>query len=307
MNKKCFVFVFIILFLVSNSLASTTTYERTLDDLQVSEDINVNSYNRNIILNTPKVNELEKIYDFADLFTDNEEALLYNKVNNYISKSNLDMAIVTIDYNPKNSAMNYADDFYDYNYFGTGSTHDGVLFLIDMDTREMYISTTGEAILVYDDNRIDKILDDTYIKISNKDYYGCADKFVEKAEHYFILGIPSSNLDSTIDSNGDYIYDEYGSSYDVEAFLVFLVISFVIALIIVFIMKGKHRTIKKATSAWAYMHNPAFTYIDDSFLTTNTVSVYDPPASSSGSSRSGGSSSHRSSSGRSHGGGGRRF
>jgi len=74
---------------------------------------------------------------------------------------------------------------------------------------------------------------------------------------------------------------------------------------VVLLMKMKHKTIRKATTAWAYMHRPTITYRDDTFLTTNTVKTYIPPASSSSS--SGGSSVHSSSSGRSHGGGGRRF
>lgn len=302
MNKKYFCIIFMCIFIISNAFASTTTYERTLDNLQISSDITVTSSNRNNILNTPKVNETEKVYDFANLFTNSQEEILYSEITDFIFKSDLDMAIVTIDNNPKYSAMVYADDFYDYNYFGIGDNHDGLLFLIDMDTREMYISTTGEAIRVYDDNRIDKILDSTYSEISNQDYYGCAYEFIEKSEYYFNIGIPESNKYSHIDENGDYIYEgevEYDTPYGT-----IFVISLVIALIVVFVMKSKHKTIKKATTAWAYMHKPSITHREDIFLTTNTVKTYFPRSSGSG---GGGSSIHRSSSGRSHGGGGRRF
>lgn len=302
MNKKYFLSIFICIFMISNAFASTTTYKRSLDNLQISSDIMVTSSNRNNILNTPKVNEIEKVYDFADLFTATQESILYSEITKFISKSDLDMAIVTIDNNPKNSAMIYADDFYDYNYFGIGDNHDGLLFLIDMDTREMYITTTGEAILVYDDNRIDKILDVTYLEISNQNYYECANKFIEKAGYYFDLGIPDSNKYYTIDENGDYVYEgvvEYDTPYGT-----IFIISLVIAVVVIFIMGSRHKTIKKATSAWVYMHNSSITYREDTFLTTNTIRVYDPPSSSSG---GGGSSTHSSSSGISHGGGGRGF
>lgn len=304
MYKRCLAFLLMCAFMLSGSFASTVTYERTEDNLQVSDDIIVTSSNKNVILNTPKVDETEKVYDFADLFTDYEEKELYSDITEFISDSNLDMAIVTIDSNNKHSAENYAYDFYDYNYFGVGDTHDGVLFLIDMDTREMYIATTGEAILLYSDARIDKILDATYEEIANKRYYECADKFIEKAEYYFRLGVPNSNKDYTINSNGDYV--RKNKVIEFEEYFATLFLAFFIALTIVFIMKSKHKTVKKATTAWTYMHNPVITNRADTFLTTHTSRVYDPPVSSS-SGGGGGSSISSGSSGRSHGGGGRRF
>ena len=191
MKKICSLILSIIM-ISTFSLASTTTYERTLDNLQVASDIVVTSSNQNAILTTPKVNEEEKIYDFADLFTDSEEMDLYEKVTSFISDTNLDMAIVTIDYNPKYDAQTYADDFYDYNYFGKGSTHDGLLFLIDMHTREMYISTLGQALLMYDDYRIDCILDDIDEEYysDNTNYYKMFDAYIKTSSYYAQLGIP---------------------------------------------------------------------------------------------------------------------
>jgi len=277
MNKRYFSFIFAFILLFSTSFA--TPYQTTENSI-------------------PKVDETKKVYDFADLFTSSEESSLYYEITDFISKSNLDMAVVTINDNSRCSAMNYADDFYDYNDFGI----DGLLFLIDMDTREMWISTTGNAILMYDDARIDNILDAAYLEISNKDYYECASKFVEKSEYYYNLGIPSSNKNASIDENGDYIYNSGVS--DSDMIFPLLIFSIIVALIVVFIMKGRHKTIRKATTAWAYMHNPSITYREDTFLTTFTNRTYSPRSTSSS---GGGSSTHRSSSGRSHGGGGRRF
>ena len=124
----------------------------------------------------------------------------------------MDMAIVTINNNNKNSAMVYADDFYDYNNFGINSTNDGLLFLIDMDTREIWISTTGKAILYYDDYRINNILDTTFSYIVNGDYYNCASSFITESTRYAIKGIPNSNKDYTINSNGDYVHVKNNNS-----------------------------------------------------------------------------------------------
>lgn len=305
MTKKCICVLVSFCLLVSNVFASTNIYERTRDNLQVADSIKLTNSNISSILNTPKVDESEKIYDFAELLTSSEEELLYNEIKDFIYTTDLDMVIVTTDNNPKSSAMEYASDFYDYNYFGIGNTHDGLLFLMDMDTREISIVTTGEAQLVYDDYRIEKMLDVTYDKISQKEYYECALKFIEKSKDYFNEGIPSSNSGAYIDENGDYIYEESVRLTVSESLICAVIGSIVISIIALLIMASKHRTIKKATTAVSYMKDKSITIREDTFLTTHTDRVYSPQSRSSSS--GGGSSTYRSSSGRSHGGGSRRF
>ena len=268
--------IFIIAF-CTNIFASTNTYPRTEEDLGVDKNFPLTPTLIDAALSTPKVDASEKVYDFANLFTDEEELQLYNNINKYIKRFNMDMVIVTIDYNDKLNARDYADDFYDYNNFGIGTDYDGILFLIDMDNREMWISTTGKAIQKYNDERIDEILDDTYNYISDDKYYKCANAFIDSASS---LNLP------------------------IPAILIFSVI---VTLIFISVASSKHKTIAKATQAKQYLLKDSFnlTKNEDRFLHTNTSKVYDPPSSSSGGSS--GSSTHSSSSGSSHGGGGRSF
>ena len=58
--------------------------------------------------------------------------------------------------------------------FGTGSDQSGILFLIDMDNRELYISTNGQMIRYMTDSRINDVLDDVYNYAADADYYGAA-------------------------------------------------------------------------------------------------------------------------------------
>lgn len=301
MNKKIILITLILTILSSICFASTNTYTRTEDDLQIWSDIQVTSYNKSKILNTPKVNENEKIYDFANLFTSQEEQQLYLKATEFISKYNYDMVIVTINNNNKSNAMNYADDFYDYNYFGKGSNYDGILFLIDMDTREMWISTTGNCIRMYNDYRIDKILDVCYSYIKRPNYYKTAESFITKASSFANSGYPNSKNYNSTDLNN---YNNKAPFGEILTYSTFG--SVIFTAIIIFIAYRKHRTIKKATTAIDYFDRADYklTTKEDFFLSTHTDRVYDPPSSSSS---GGGSSTHFSSSGRSHGGGGRRF
>ena len=282
--------------------AQPVTYERTEMDLKVRDSIKVNSSNKYSILKTPRVDADKKIYDFADLLTDSEEERLYGEVKSFIETYNMDMVIVTIDDNNKSTSQDWADDFYDYNDFGVGNTYDGLLFLIDMDKRNMWISTTGHAILVYSDIRIDNILDDTYEQISKKDYYMCSTVFIKDAKKYAKQGVASSNKNYKIDSNGEYV--------KVEPFPIFpiMVVSSIATLIFFLIARARHRTIAKATKASQYLvkNSLDLSVRDDKFINTHTSKTYSPQSSGGGSS-GGGSSTHHSSSGGCHGGGGRSF
>ena len=294
MKKVIFSLIFSLSILMNSVVyGSVKTYERTVDNLGISDDIEQTRTVINAALKTPKVDASEKIYDFADLFEDYEEELLYDSVMDFISEHNMDMAIVTIDDNNKYAAMKYADDFYDYNDFGIGSDHTGVLFLIDMDTREMWISTTGKAISMYTDARIDNILDECYYYISDEKYYFTANAFISEANRYANKGIPSG---TEVEMEFEFIPVVFTGGF----------FCFIFSLIFILFNKAKHTTIHKATEAGHYLVKNSFVVTDskDVFVSTHTNKIYDPPSSSSS---GGGSSTHRSSSGRSHGGGGRRF
>lgn len=278
--------------------ASTNTFTRTEDNLLVSPDITVTSRNLDNILGTPAVDASEKVYDFAELLTPSEEEQIYNHIKKFINKTDLDLAVVTINDNNKFSAMEYADDFYDYNDFGTDLEYSGVLFLVDMDTREIYMSTTGKAISMYSDYRIDMMLDAIYQDFSNENYFNGITKFVTILENYDTIGLPS-NKDSkyAIGINGE-VY---------RKFPWFIVFGFpiVITAIVIGIMIYKNKIVRVATSSREYLDKDSLKIkiVSDRLISTNTVAI---PISTS-SSGSGGSSHHSGSSGRSHGGGGHRF
>ena len=253
---------------------------------------NATTYNANVenaIESTPVANSSKKIYDFAGLLTDEEEQNLYNEMQNFIEKYNMDIAIVTINKNPKYSSMAFADDFYDYNGFGIGNEKSGLLFLIDMDKRVMWISTTGRAIKIYNDNRIDAILDYTYKKISKEDYNGCANEFIKYAEYFAKKG----------ESGGDYIYNV------TEIIKISLGISVVVTFIYIIIGCAKHKKPAQKREANIYITSPIkLTENADILLDKHITKTY---ISSSSGGSSGGSSTHVGSSGTTHGGGGRSF
>lgn len=243
-----------------------------------------------------------KIYDYGNLLTDTEETYLKGLVNNYISKYNYDMVIVTkSNYSATDTAMmNYADDFYDYNNFGIGNTKDGILLFLNVDSLGpvVWISTTGNAILMYDDARISS-LKSAMSSVKNNGNSAIVEAFINKASDYAEAGIPSSNKHAYIDENGDY---QIKKTYPVSRNII---ISVVGSTIILLIMIFKNKMVKKATTAIEYLDKKSINIYNrrDNFINTYTSRTKIETSSGGG----GGSSTHRGSSGTSHGGGGGRL
>ncbi len=275
---------------IENVNASTNTRQRSESNYLISDNITVTDENKENILNTPSVIAEEKVYDFADLFTDEEEQQLYQKITDYINKYNMDLAVVTINTNNKKSPREYADDFYDYNDFGINNTKDGILFLIDMDNRQIYMSTTGYAIKMYNDNRIDSSLDKVYQYMSDNNYYQGVASYIDVISEYAESGLPS---------------DEDNQMTTGEMLLYSSGISLIITFIIMYVLINKNKLARKATTAKQYLdkNDMIINNMGDMLIHTHTDRTKIEHDSSSG----GGSSTHTGSSGQSHGGGGHSF
>ena len=263
--------------------ASTNTKERTEDNYLVEDWVTVTEDNKNNILTTPAIDATEKVYDFADLFTDEEEQQLYTKITNYINEYNLDLAVVTIDENNK-TPREYADDFYDYNDF---NQQGGILFLIDMDNRKIYMSTTGQAIKMYNDYRINTALDEVYTYMSDEEYYEGTSSYIDKISNYAKEGIPTSNKEEKSLTSSIFM-----------SLLIGLIGTAIIMAILIF----KNKMVRKATTAREYLNKNSIKIqnMGEILISSNTTK-HEIDHSSSG------SSTHTGSSGSSHGGGGHSF
>lgn len=293
--KKLFVLFISFFLLVLPVYASTNTYSRTTTDLKVPKKIKYKSSMEHNVLLTPSVNANEKIYDFAELLTEEEEKQLYDKVKEFIANTNLDLAIVTINSNIKDSTQEYADDFYDYNDFSI----DGLAFVIDMQNRIFYISTAGKAMLYYDDYRIEYILSALDQKMYNHEYFNACNTLISQLTEYYDSGF-SDNADKYV-IVGTQIYRK-------TPYLLLSIIAVVSATIGTLILALRNKKVKLASNSNDYFDNKAFKITKDTkeLISSNTSRVYIPPTDSGGGGSSGGGF-HSGSSGASHGGGGHRF
>lgn len=225
-----------------------------------------------LVLAVPALAATDHVIDDADLLTPSQEQQLEEKLAAVSENLGMDIVVATTNNTGYKSTGAYADDLYDYSGYGD----DGALYLIDMDNRQMWISTAGKAIDSLSDSDIDDMLDEMFSYVSSEDYFGSAMCFARLCEEYAGM--------------------DWGMT---------LLICFGAGLIIAFIatgvMKKQLNNVQLKAGAWDYMKQGSLNITEsrDLFLYRNISRTAKP--------KNNGSSSHRSSSGRSHGGGGRSF
>ena len=257
----------------------------------------------------------QRVFDRAGLLTEEERSRFEEQIAGMRDTMKMDVVLVTTDETDGKSAGQYADDFYDEGGFGTRSDYSGCLFLIDMDNREIYISSSGAMIRFLTDKRVDKMLDRAYLYAETGDYAGAVLQFLADTLTYFREGIPG----------GQYNYDTetgrisvYRSIRWYEALLAFAVAFFCGTAACLNIRREyamKQERGRAAGYNLAYRADARFAFHDrndvlvNSFVTRRVLPRNTGGRGSGGGFSSGGSrsSTHTSGGGRTHGGGGRRF
>jgi len=253
----------------------------------------------------------ERVYDYADVLTQEEEDNLRNYIAQVETKIHHDVVLVTLnesvldkygysentDDNWDAAITAYADDFYDYNYYGYNEAMGDGVILVDNwyeGEKGSKFSTAGNAYEVYTYYMVDEVLDAVYDMVEYNPYRAYM-AYVETVGRH-LAPRNHSALNITIDP------------------MAILVVALIPAVIFV-VTHLKNSEGKKTTSTSTYVDEkamiPRFIVNRDDFVTKSVTSVRINTDSGSGgrSSRSGGggrAGGHRSSSGRSHGGGSRR-
>lgn len=268
------------------------------------------------------------IFDNADLFNDEEEQKLAVSIGKAEMEMGMDMVIVTADDAGGKDSQEFADDFYDEGGFGTGDDYSGVLFLIDMDNRELTISTSGKMIDILTDERIDTILDGVYTYAAENQFYQAADRFVSITKAFCVRGTEKGQYRYDTETagqeavSGKTVNSDIGRKISLAEILGSAVIAAVTALIACvsvknsYAMKNGDRQVSNFNLSYRsgcnFICTPGDERLVNRFVTKRRISTSGGrmSGSSGGSSfgNSGGRSSvHHSSSGRSHGGGSRKF
>ena len=293
----------------SNEIVTTTgTSERSeANNYGVNKEWTIDNSNLSNILNTPLVDASLKVYDYSNVLSDEEENKLRSLINEFTSKTNMEIVILTVDqqysYDEQNEEI--ASDFYDYNDFGLNTKfHDGIILIRNTYEEDPFLNiyTFGEGQLYFDYDRCENILDTIfpYIK-GGKDYFTGMKLFIEESTRYYNKGYDDTK----------YYLSEYGElllypeKYKVPYF--WTVISGGVASVLsVLGLSKKNKMVMKATEANDYIDKSKTNFTVNNDTLVSSITTHHIITNDSSSGGSGGGFSHMGSSGGFHGGGGGR-
>ncbi|MGI6225110.1 MAG: TPM domain-containing protein [Peptococcales bacterium] len=244
--------------------------------------------------------EKNLVNDLASSFTSDEISQLTQAARVLGEKYSIDIVIVTTQNAEGKSSRAYADDFLEDNGYGRGEERDGILFLVDFDNGEAYISTSGSGIRYLTDERIELVLDRVFEKgLADGNIFGAASAFLSSVGEFLERGIPQDqyNEPEITGNTLTFIEGAFGA-----------VVSAITGLGFFSIIRNKYKS-RPGTRVFEYRQNSHINLsitndnLINTYVTTRIIPKTTPPKSSSG----GKSTTHRSSSGRTHGGGGRKF
>lgn len=263
----------------------------------------------------PESGQSRRVFDDAGLLDSDRQAALEEQIAAARKEMRMDLVLVTTDQTGGLSSEEYADWYYENGGFGEGTDHRGALLLLDMENRELYISTEGAMIRFLTDSRIETMLDHGIVYMQQQDYGAAAEQLVADTLGYYRQGIPG----------GQYNYDRetgavsrYRSIRWYEALLALAVSGFCGAGACLKVKKDyamKQEQRQAANYLMAYRAGAQFQFqaqndaLADQYVVQSII-----PRSTGGGGRGGGSqggggrsTTHTSAGGRTHGGGGRRF
>ena len=259
----------------------------------------------------------EQVIDNANLFTASEISRMNDAISRIERNHQVDMVVLTTydvptDYSEEmRRVRSYADDYYDNGGYGMGPDFSGMLILLDMNNRVMWLSTGGVMIEYINDYREEDILDRAYAYLSYGSYGSAINAALSRVEYYMNKGR----------EEGTFLYDEVTgerlsgihNALTTGEIGVAGLAGGGIALAIFLCVSGSYN-LRGSTYSYDRGANTSVTLTQDDEVFVRQFSRRSPrntgnhgSSGSGGVRRSGGSGVHRSSSGRSHGGGGGKF
>ena len=260
----------------------------------------------------------EQVIDNANLFSTSEVSRMNESIARVEKEHQVDLVVLSTyavpdDYSESMwRVRDYADDFYENGGYGMGDDFSGMLILLDMNNRVMWLSTGGVMIDYITDSREEGILDVAYSYLSSGRYGEAMIAALNRTENYMNKGR----------AEGTFRYDEvtgkrlsgvYNALTSGETMLA-AVAGGAVALVFWLSIHGSYN-LRGSTYSYDRSANTSVTLTRDdevfvrqfSRRTPRNTGSHGAPGGRGGGRPVGGSGVHRSSGGRSHGGGGRRF
>lgn len=142
----------------------------------------------------------EQIVDEIGLLSQESISQLSDKIDQVECEYCMDLAVLITNQAPLDLSNDlsivkeFADSYYDSANIGTRANASGILFLLDMRNRVLYISTGGDMIFYITDEREEELLNAMFVYAASGDYEGTIKCFVSKVNEYLWKGIDPSTF-----------------------------------------------------------------------------------------------------------------
>ncbi|WP_306345154.1 TPM domain-containing protein [Lederbergia ruris] len=139
----------------------------------------------------------QRIYDDAELLTEQETEQLEVLAEEYSVKRETDFIILTTNDTEGKYVVKYMQDFYDEKGPGYDKKHGNTAILtVDMQHREIYLAGFYKAEKLLNDDRLDLIRDKITPAMKNEDYFTAFQTFILTADEYMGIrfGLSPDNL-----------------------------------------------------------------------------------------------------------------
>lgn len=251
-----------------------------------------------------------EVKDYANLFNEYELSQIASAASDYTASSDISLSVLTINDAQGLSSEEYANDYIDNLIDNEGWNESGMLFLIDMDNRNVWVSTTGRAEDTYYD--VDSIIDGGFDYLVNGEYAQCILGMIDAADNeaYFF-----DNEGEIVEEHYIYFPEdafEYEYGYEVQRsvgitdVLIYIIVGLGIGGISVLVVKSRYKNFGKGDEFDTDDVMLNLTGTNDTVISRNVVTTRIPKNNNHH--HRGGTGGARPSGGsRSHGGGGRSF
>lgn len=133
-----------------------------------------------------------RVADMADIFSDEAEAAMRERIAVISAETGKDIAVVTDVSNYGLGEDIYAADFYDYNGYGIGDEHEGILLFLNMDPEDRggwTVETGSETRALMTQRTANRLDDFLYDTLASGDYERAVAEWIEDVYSVFTVGI----------------------------------------------------------------------------------------------------------------------
>ena len=255
----------------------------------------------------------QHMYDDSGILYDSEVAEIDRYLADLSEELEFDIIGVMIDEGyDEDDLRAFADDFYDYGGFGYGEEHDGVIFVVDMESRLMMLVSTGFGITAITDYGEELIYDYVTDDLRNENFVSAFEGYGDAVREFVYEAREGTPVD--VDGGGQ----DDGEGYDYERSLpsaeeaagmggISLVAGAGVGFFSSQRQKSKLKTVRRKTQANSYARRDSLvlTRKQDRFLYSTVAVVPRPKNNNNHHSHPGGGGTtiHMGSSGVPHGGG----